>query len=135
MTCCGPRIGPKELARTWRKAMRAPTLIGVATRLVHDHPKVPVHEQYLTIGAAIQGVLLACHALGYGAIVLSGRRSRDPFVHRLLGLAADEEVVGFISIGTPSKRIAPKRRPTPEAYLQTWRGSPDAGSGAGSPVR
>lgn len=103
--------------------MRAPTLIGVVARLVRDHPRVPVHEQYVSVGAAIQGILLACHALGYGAIVLSGRRSRAPLVHRLLGLAADEEMIGFMSIGTPTKRVNPKRRPSSREYLQVWRGS------------
>jgi nitroreductase len=83
---------------------------------------VPVHEQYISIGAAIHGIMLACHAMGYGAIMLSGNRSRDPLVGQLLGLVDDEEMVGFISIGTPSKRVNPKRRPSPDDHLQVWRG-------------
>jgi nitroreductase len=117
-----PKAGPEELARTWRKTMRAPTLIGVVARLVRDHPKVPVHEQYISIGAAIHGIMLACHAMGYGAIMLSGNRSRDLLVGQLLGLVDDKEMVGFISIGTPSKRVNPKRRPSPDDHLQVWRG-------------
>jgi nitroreductase len=116
------RVRAEELARTWRKAMRAPTLVGVVARLVKDHPKVPLHEQYISVGAAIHGILLSCHALGYGAIMLSGNRSRDPLVARLLGLADSEEMVGFISIGTPSKTVNPKQRPSPEDHLQVWRG-------------
>jgi nitroreductase len=117
-----PKARPEELARTWRKTMRAPTLLGVVGRLVSDHPKVPVHEQYISIGAAVHSIMLACHALGYGAIMLSGNRSRNPVVARLLELAAHEEMIGFISIGTPLKKVTPKLRPSPDDYLQFWRG-------------
>jgi nitroreductase len=93
-----PRLSPQELARNWRKTMRAPTLI-----------------------------VLACHALGYGAMVLSGKRSRDPLVHSLLNLSADEEMIGFISMGTPAKVIHPKNRPMPSEHLRIWRGSDGPG--------
>jgi nitroreductase len=116
------RPGAPELARTWRKTMRAPTLVGVVARLHKDHPKVPIHEQYVSVGAAIQSIMLAAHALGYGAIVLSGNRSRDPLVHDLLHLAHNEEMIGFISIGTPSKEISPKVRPSARAHLVVWHG-------------
>ena len=121
-----PRLSSQELARSWRKTMRAPTLIGVAARLVRDHPKVPLHEQYVSIGAAIYGLMLACHALGYGAMVLSGKRSGNSLVHSLLELSADEEMIGFISMGTPTKPIQPKTRPLPREYLRVWRGTDGA---------
>lgn len=120
-----PGIRPAELARTWKKTMRAPTLIAVVTRLIEDHPKVPPHEQYISIGAAIHGLMLAAHALGFGAIMLSGNRARDPLIHTLFGLAAEEQMVGFISVGTPAKPIPPKPRPSPADYLQIWLGSDD----------
>jgi nitroreductase len=116
------RGGGPGLARTWRKTMRAPTLVGVVARLVKDHPKVPVHEQYVSVGAAVQSILLAAHALGYGAILLSGSRSRDPLVRDLLQLGDNEEMIGFISIGTPSKPIPPKVRPSARAHLAVWHG-------------
>ncbi len=117
-----PGIRTTELARTWRKTMRAPTLIAVVARLTHNHPKVPLQEQYISVGAAIQGLLLAAHALGYGAIMLSGNRSRDPLIRTLFRLAPHEEMVGFVSIGTPSKKIPPKARPDPAEHMQIWRG-------------
>jgi nitroreductase len=116
------RGGAPGLARTWRKTMRAPTLVGVVARLVRDHPKVPLHEQYVSVGAAIQNILLAAHALGYGAILLSGNRTRDPLVRDLLQLGNNEEMIGFISIGTPSKKIPPKIRPSVRAHLAVWHG-------------
>ena len=116
------RVGGSGLARTWRKTLRAPTLVGVVARLTRGHPKVPVHEQYVSVGAAVQSILLAAHALGYGAILLSGSRSRDPLVRDLLALSDNEEMIGFISIGTPSKNIPPKIRPSACAHLAVWHG-------------
>ena len=118
-----PRTRPEELARTWKKTMRAPCLLAVVARLDWAHPKVPAHEQYITVGGAVLAVLLACQMLGYGGIMLSGSRSRHRLVRNLLEIAPAEEVVGFISIGTPSKPIPPKVRPPPRDFLKTWRGN------------
>jgi nitroreductase len=75
------------------------------------------------VGAAVQSILLAAHALGYGAILLSGSRSRDPLVRDLLALSDNEEMIGFISMGTPSKKIPPKIRPSARAHLAVWHGN------------
>lgn len=71
---------------TSKKAMHAPTLIAAVAKLIGNHPKVPLHEQYISVGAAIHGFMLAAHALGYAAMILSGDRARDPAVHALLEL-------------------------------------------------
>jgi nitroreductase len=112
-----------ELARTWTKTMRAPCLLAVVVRLSQGNPKVPPQEQYMTAGAAVYAALLACQQLGYGAIMLSGSRSRHPRVRDLLNVGAHEEIVGFISIGTPAKQSRPKLRPDPRTFLETWDGS------------
>lgn len=117
-----PGIRPPELATTWKKAMCAPTLIAVVAKLARDHPKVPLHEQYISVGAAIHGLMLAAHALGYGAIILSGPRARDPSINALFELKEQEEMIGFISLGTPAKTIPPKHRPAPMDHLQVWQG-------------
>jgi nitroreductase len=123
-----PDIRQAELAMTWKKTMRAPALIAVVARLDASHPKVPLHEQYISAGAAIHALLLAAHMLGFGAIMLSGNRARDPMIHNLFGLGAGEQMVGFVSIGTPAKKITGKIRPAPSDHLQIW-------SGSRSPVR
>src|SRR5215470_4267397 len=109
-----PGIRPQELAMTWKKTMRAPTLIAVVARLDEVHPKVPLHEQYVSVGAAIHGLMLGAHMLGFGAIMLSGNRARDLVIHALFRLERHEQMIGFVSIGTPSKKIVPKIRRGPE---------------------
>jgi nitroreductase len=118
-----PETSPIMLDREREKALNAPTLLVVCARLREDVADVPVTEQLVSVGAAIQGVLLAAHALGFGAILLSGDKTRDPLVRGALGLDGDEFLVGFISIGTirSSDRRA-KRRPAVGEYFSTWTG-------------
>jgi nitroreductase len=82
-----------------KKALRAPTIIGVAAA-PRDNPKVPEVEQILAVGAAAQNVLLASHALGFGGFWRTGSLAYDPDVKRAFGLAETDSIVGFIYIGS-----------------------------------
>lgn len=56
------------------RALNAPILPAVLIKIAADHPKVPVEEQYVSLGAAVENILLAAHALGFGAMLTSGRK-------------------------------------------------------------
>lgn len=118
-----PDASPMMLDRERDKALNAPTLLAICARLRDDVGDIPVAEQLISVGAAIQSLLLAAHALGYGAIVLSGEKTRDPLVRHAFGLAADELLVGFVSIGSISPSSPPpKNRRALEEYFTTWMG-------------
>lgn len=89
--------------------LRAP-LILVAILCYQPNDKVPRHEQWLSLGAAIQNLLLMLDAQGYGSIWRTGDPATDPDVMAGLGLAADEAIGGFIYIGTPVKRPEPRQQ-------------------------
>ena len=121
----GASEGLAELVERERdKAYRAPTLIAVIARINPSAPQVPVSEQYASVGAAIQTILLAAHALGFGGIMLSGERVRKPLVRKAFGLTGHEKLVGFLSLGTPADRRAPKPRPMVDDHLSAWAGPP-----------
>ena len=69
-------------------------------------------------------LLQAAQALGFGAQWLTGWMAYDPHVAQLLGLTADEKIVGFIHIGTPRLQAPERERPDPAALLTEW--TPDA---------
>jgi nitroreductase len=121
-----PDAPPMMLGREREKALNAPTLLVACARLRKDVADIPVSEQLIAVGAALQNLLLAAHALGFGAIVLSGEKTRDALVCEAFGLGADEMLVGFISIGgiDASSQRPPKRRRAVEDYLSTWTGPP-----------
>lgn len=113
---------PKAWDKARDKALNAPTLLAVVARLAPGHPKIPLSEQYLSVGAAMENILLAAAALGFGAIMLSGERARDPLFCAALGIHPPEELMGFISIGTVTEKPkTPPRPPLPE-HFSVWTG-------------
>ena len=117
-----PDAGPAELERERERALRAPTLLAVVARLQRNEPRVEERDQYASVGAAIQNILLAAHAMGYGAMMLSGRKTRDQGLVTGLGLTGQEELLGFICLGTPTSSAPDKPRPKVADHLSIWRG-------------
>ena len=111
----------KALEKARSGPLRAPLVVVVIAKLT-DHVKVPKKEQALTAGCAAHGVLLAAYALGIGAVWRTGELSYAPHVAKGLGLAADEEVVAFLYLGTPLNppREAPKV--DIEEFVSAWQG-------------
>ena len=109
-------------ARAREKAARAPVLLGLVLRLRHGDGLPHVDDQIASGGAALQNVLLAAHAMGYGARALSGKAVRTAAFRKALGLAADERFLCFIPIGTPAAAPRQNPRPAPETLLTEWPG-------------
>ncbi|MGG5290837.1 NAD(P)H nitroreductase [Pseudomonas shirazensis] len=80
--------------------LRAPLLIVVIARL-QEHFKVPKSEQRLAAGCAAHGILIAAHAQGIGAVWRTGDLAFDAHVHQGLGLEPNEELIGYLYLGTP----------------------------------
>lgn len=110
-----------SLAREKQKALRAPVIVVVAAQLKASE-KIPELEQIVSAGAAAQNVMLAVHALGYGAMWRTGAPAYDAEVKRALGLETGDTIIGFIYIGTRTGGSAPVSRPVPEDFVSIWRG-------------
>lgn len=99
--------------------LRAPLLLVVVARL-SEHPKVPAIEQRLSAGCSAYAALLAAEAMGYGGIWRTGAPAFDRGVMDALGLNADEEIVGFLYLGTAQGPRKPVPELAPEEFLTTW---------------
>ncbi len=108
-------------ARERAKALRAPLIIVVAAR-VQPGVRIPQIEQILSAGAAAQNIMLAAHALGYGAMWKTGEPAYDAQVKEAIKLQPADAVVGFLYLGTRGAGTAPAARPTPEDFVSEWRG-------------
>ena len=84
-----------------QKVRRAPMIIVVACATQPQHPKIPEIEQVLAAGAATQNLLLAAHALGFGAVWKTGPAAYDAHVKAFFGLAAHDHLIAFVHVGTP----------------------------------
>jgi nitroreductase len=102
-----PNASESALNAERAKAQRAPVIVAVAARVNRQH-KVPVIEQQLAAGAAVQNMLLAAHSLGYGAMWKTGDAAYDPQVKAELGLEPDDELVAFVYLGTVAAAGKPR---------------------------
>ena len=114
-----PEASQEELYRLSQQPLRAPLVIAVAAHL-QQHPKVPASEQLLAAGCAAHALLLAAEAEGFAGIWRSGWPCFDPLVQQELGLAATDELVGFIYLGTPVGRRKPLPTYLVEDYVERW---------------
>ncbi len=82
---------------------RSPMIIVVIAKINYDKPNVPRLEQIQSTAAATQNILLALHDKGYGAYWRTGKYSseRNKYISSELSLENNEEVLGYLYVGTP----------------------------------
>jgi nitroreductase len=100
----------------------APWVLVVVARIDAAHAKIPAQEQLLSAGCVAYNLLLGAQALGFGAQWLTGWAAYDARVAALLGLAADERVIGFVHIGSVTSETAARARPAHAAKVSAWTG-------------
>jgi nitroreductase len=97
----GEDVHPDAEDRLRIKATRAPTTIVISCQQQGD--VIPLVEQLLACGAFTQTLLLAATAMGFVSKWSSGRAARDPWVKAALGIAPEDEIIGFIYLGSPAQ--------------------------------
>lgn len=110
----------KDVESAHGKALRSPLLIVCAAKVNPSHPKVPVVEQVIAAGCATQNLLTAFHAMGFGAVLVTGGRAYDAGVKQALGLGAEDAIVGFLHVGTPQQPQRPRTRPPVAHHVRAW---------------
>jgi nitroreductase len=83
---------------------------------------IPEWEQLLSAGAVCTTLTYAALAMGYGANWITDWYAYDAEAQRLLGLAANEKVAGWVLIGTPREPPLERERPDPAALASRWDG-------------
>lgn len=107
-----------EAAR--EKAHRAPLLMLAVARLVSEQePEIPDLERMVSLGCAVQNMLLASHAMGFGSGLTSGQAMASPRMRTLFTLSEDETAVCFVNVGSVSKRKPPRVRPSVEQFVSS----------------
>jgi nitroreductase len=113
-------VTAEMLQRERDKAMRAPVIVAVAAHVQKGH-RIPEIEQLSAVAAAAQTLMLAAPAQGYGAMWKTGDAAYDPMVRQELGLAPDDEIIGFLYIGKRSGGASPPERTAKASdYVSVW---------------
>lgn len=113
-----PASTEAERANAHDKAFYAPCLLVAVLR---DAPgqAVPRSEKLVSLGCAIQNVLLGAQASGFASGLASGSSLQAASMRALLQLGEHEEAVCFIGIGTPSVRKPARTRPQVTDYFSS----------------
>ena len=120
-----PGATPEQIESAREKAHRAPLLLVAIACLGPREPNTPPLERMVSMGAAIQNLLLGAHAMGFGAGLTSGQAMASQRLHDLCGLAEGEAAVCCVNIGTVTKRKASARvRPAPAEFVSELAAEP-----------
>jgi len=106
----------REIARN--KALRAPTIIVAVAEVTENH-KIPVWEQVLAVGAAVQNMMVASYELGLGAMWRTGAIANSDQAKRMLGFAPKDQVVAYLYLGTPVGSLKSLPDDSPEDFIRT----------------
>jgi len=110
----------EQIEQAREKAYRAPLLMVAVACLGPREPDIPALERMVSMGAAIQNLLLGAHALGFGAGLTSGQAMSSTRLRELLHLTEGESAVCCVNIGTVSKRKPAQRvRPDPSTFTSS----------------
>jgi nitroreductase len=114
-----PNADDAARAKARNAPLRAPLLVVVVVD-VAEHPKVPAMEKRLSGACAAYAILLAAEATGFAGMWRTGAAAYDRALFDELGLAASEEIIGFLYIG--SRDGAPKPIPPLVAtdFVSAW---------------
>ena len=102
-----------------QKALRAPVII-ITIAKYSIHPKIPELEQSFSGAAATQNMLLGAFAQGIGAMWRTGPMAYSQVVNEGLGLAKNEQIIGFLYLGTVQGSLKPLRENNIDEFFQEW---------------
>ncbi len=112
-----PTASAQQLRDARDKAQRAPFVAVAIVRAHDDHREIPLAERIVSLGCALQNILLAACAQGFGAGLVSGQAMDSHALRGLLSLRHGEQAICFITIGTVKTSKAARARPDPDAFV------------------
>ncbi len=117
-----PNAPQAALEKEMNRPLRSPLIVAIIATAQKDHPKIPEIEQIVSAGAAAHTMVLAAQAMGYGGMLLTGTNAYDETVKAALGISADEQVISYAYLGTPTAAMPEAPRPAPADLTREWTG-------------
>jgi nitroreductase len=100
-----------QLEEARDKAFRGPLLLLAIANYHDDGNEISRQEKLISLGCAIQNILLSAYAAGFGSGLSSGRALQSERIRTLFHIAENEEPICFITIGTVLKNKPDRLRP------------------------
>lgn len=117
-----PSATLEQIEAAREKASRAPTLLLAIARPGCANEPIPTAERLVSLGAAIQNLLLGAMAMGFSSGLVSGQAMTSTPIRDLFDLRTDEIAVCFVCLG---KAAGVKRsrhlRPSADSFFSVLR--------------
>lgn len=107
----------KALNRAKELPLRAPLIIICVAKNI-PHLKVPFIEQVQSAGCATMAMQQAAFAQGLGSVWRTGSYAQDNSVKSELGLSLEDEIVGFLYIGSKEVELKKNRNLDVEDFFK-----------------
>jgi nitroreductase len=114
-----PQATEAQRREASEKAYRGPLLVAAIARLDPALGGVPAQERLLSAGCALQNMLLAAHAMGFGAGLLTGKSLYSQRLKQFFQLADTEQLLCFMAVGAVLRAKPVSSRPTMNDYTST----------------
>ncbi len=112
-----PHASLQQLELAGDKAYRSPFLCLAVARLGPAEPPIEPLERMVSVGAAVQNLLLCAHAMGFGTSLTGGQALQEAPLRELFALEEGEHAVCFINIGTATQRKTAVPRPPTTSFV------------------
>jgi nitroreductase len=114
-----PTATAEQFAQAREKALRAPVLLLVVVQGASGDPDIDLYERILSAGCAVQNLLLAATARGWGSALTSGKALTSRALRQLFALGPADHALCCLSIGVAAQRKPARVRPVPDDYVRT----------------
>lgn len=101
--------------------LRAPLVIAVIAD-VKPSEKIPRIEQVVSAGCAVQAMQMAAVAQGFQGIWRTGGFAYDEHVKKALNMKEEDELVGYLYLGTAKCEPPIKPRKATAFFVEYWAG-------------
>lgn len=112
-----PEADNQARAQARDKAQRSPWLLLAVVRTGGGPQDILASERVLSVGAAIQNMLLMATALDLGSALTSGKALQSHALRTLFDLSNEEQALCFINIGHIGEPRKQRERPTVDRYF------------------
>lgn len=109
----------KDIERATQLPFRAPMVI-VAIAKFTEHNKVPWVEQVASASCAVHAMQMAALAQGFAGVWRTGSYAQNPVVKQAFNLAEQDEIVGFLYLGSSAVKPFPKPSRDSADFFADW---------------
>jgi nitroreductase len=109
----------KEIERAPQLPLRAPMVI-VAIAKFTENEKVPWVEQVASASCALHAMQMAAVAQGFAGVWRTGSYAQDPIVKQAFDLSEQDEIVGFLYLGSSPIKPLPKAKRDSAKFFEDW---------------